>query len=41
MENKIYNHPITGEEMTRDEYFDFMFGEEFMRNKDPNKKWRA
>jgi len=31
---KNYLHPITNEVMTRKDYFDFMFGEEFMKSDD-------
>jgi len=31
---KNYEHPETGEKMSTEEYFAFMFGEEFMSSND-------
>ena len=31
---KTYLHPITNEVMTKEEFFNFMFGEEFMESED-------
>ena len=34
MKKETYRNPENGKTMTRKEYFDFMFGEEFMKSED-------
>jgi len=35
---KQYNHPITKEVMTKEQFFNLMFGEEFMSSDDKGAK---